>query len=175
MKILGGLIAGLALICAPVAAEAQGHGGGGHGGGGGGGHSGGGGRGGASVSGGGYRGGGGGAYRGGGGYRGGGAYRGGGYRGGYGWGGYGWNGYGWGGGYLGYYDPWAWGYPGYDAYDYPGYDDAPPVQAYPDSGYYGRGTVAPAAPPQSAPGGQPCGNWQWSQQDNQYHWVSNAC
>jgi hypothetical protein len=170
-KILGGIVAGLVLLCAPVAAEAQ-RGGGGHGGGGGF-------RGGGSAGshggGGTYRGGGG-TYRGGvyagGGYRGGGAYRGG-YRGGYYRGGYGWGGYGWGGyygwGYPGFYygSPWYWGYPGYDYYDdgYDGYADAPPVQGY--------GTVSPSAPPaQSAP---PCGNWQWSQADNQYHWVTNGC
>lgn len=150
MRALAGLFAGLALICTPLVAEARG---GGHGGGGGGG-----GRGGASHASGGY----------GGGYRGGsygGAYRGGyGYRGGYARGGWGWPYY-YGpamGFYLGYDDPWYWGYPGYYAYP----DQAPPVS---DEGY------APQQAPQSAPPQQTCGNWQWNNADQQYHWLNNGC
>jgi hypothetical protein len=174
MKILAGHVAGmvaaLALVCAPVAAQAQ-RGGGGHGGGGGG-HFGGG----AHVGGGGFRGDGGfrgGVYHGGG-YRGGGFYRGGVvYRGGYGWGGWGYPGWGWGYGFYG--DPWLWGWPGY--YDgYPGYyydnqpapSEAPPVPQGSVDGY-AQG-AAPATPPSAA-----CGSWQWGA-DKQYHWVTaNGC
>jgi hypothetical protein len=164
MKILAGHVAGmvaaLALVCAPVAAQAQR--GGGHGGGGG--HFGGGGH---VGGGGGFRGGGG--YRGGG-YHGGGFYRGGVvYRGGYGWGGY--PGWGWGWGL--YSDPWLWGWPGYYG-DYPGYyydpapEQAPPVPQGSVDSY--APNAAPATPPSTA-----CGYWQWGE-DKQYHWVTNnAC
>ncbi len=180
MKILASIMLGTALIMAPVAADAHGGGGGGgHGGGGGGGHGGGGG-----FHGG---GGGGGGFRGGGGFGGGGGYRGGGYRGGGGgwhgggWGyrGGGWGGYGWGwpyfyglapGLYLGYYDsPWYWGYPGYD-YGYPGY----PTQDAPPQGYAPGPDAYNGAPPMAA-APQACGNWQFSQADRQYHWVTNGC
>ncbi len=148
MKKLAGLLAGLALVCTPMVAEARGGaGGGGHGG--------------VHASGG-FRGGFGGGFHGG--YRGG--YRGGwGYRGGYGWGGWGWPYYGAALGlYLGYYDdPWYWGYPGY-YYGYAPYAVAP----YPDAPPVAKAQPAPSA-------SQVCGNWQWGQADQQYHWVTNGC
>jgi hypothetical protein len=158
-RVLGVLVATIAVACWPSTASAQrgggGHGGGGgggfHGGGGGGFHGGGGGGGGSfrggSYGGGGYRGGG---FRGGYGNRGGyGGWRGGyGGRGGYGWGGRYWGypgwGYGWGGWGLGLGFGWPyWGY----GYGYPygyGYGyapdsyyspyDCPPGYACPDNG-----------------------------------------
>jgi hypothetical protein len=149
LRVLGVIVATIAVACWPSTASAQ-RGGGGHGGGGGfhggggGFHGGGGFGGGSSFRGGSY----GGGYRGGyGGFRGGYGYRGGygGWRGGYGWGGRYWGypgwGYGWGWGLglgLGYGWPyWGWGYPygyGYapDAYYYP-YSCAPGY-ACPDNG-----------------------------------------
>jgi hypothetical protein len=160
------------LAVAPIPAEAQARGGGGHGG----------------FHGGGVRGGG---FRGGvvahpGGFRGGaGFYRGGGYRGYYG----GYRGYGY-PGYIGGVGlgfalgaalayPWYYDYPAYGYYGYGGYAPVTTVepQTYPGDPWaydYGTSSAYPsAAPPQaqSSQAPQACGSWSWDPSQSKYNWV----
>jgi len=166
MKKLIAALASAALITAPMAALAQGHGGG-HGGGG---------HGFGGFHGGGFHGGG---------------FHGGGFRGGFGgpffWG----AGFGLGLGLA--YDPWFWGYPPYGYYGYYGYpayyeydynDDAPAGSSSyyrgsmpSDDGAPPQGANARIAPPsqQSQAPAQACGSWRWDQTAQKYQWATDGC